>query len=95
MATFVMLGKYSKEALEGVSGARTKKAENLIARYEGSVKGMYVLLGQHDLVMIIELPGMEEAIKVSVGLAKLTGIAFTTSPAVSVDDFDAFAQVDE
>jgi hypothetical protein len=31
---------------------------------------------------------MEEAMKASVGLHKLTGIAFTTAPAVSVEVFD-------
>jgi hypothetical protein len=31
---------------------------------------------------------MEQAVKASVALSKLTGIAFTTFPAVTVEDFD-------
>ena len=95
MATFFMYGKYSNEALEKASPARTRKAEHLIARFQGSIKDMYVLLGDKDLVLIVDLPGNEVAVKVSAGLTKLTGIMFTTSAAIPVKDFDVFTQVDE
>ena len=95
MATFIMVGKYSPGALDSVSATRTKKAEHLIARYQGSIKAMYALLGADDLFMIVDLPSVEDALKVSISLSKLTGIAFVTSPAVSVEDFDMFVQVDE
>ncbi len=95
MATFFMFGKYSLSALKSVSADRTRKAENLVTRYQGTIKEMYVLLGDNDLVLIVELPGIEEAIKVSTSLTKLTGISFSTSPAISVEDFDIFAQVAE
>ena len=95
MATFIMVGKYSQNALESVSAARTKKAEHLIARFQGTIKAMYALLGADDLFMIVELPSVEDALKVSISLSKLTGIAFTTSPAISVEDFDMFVQVED
>ncbi len=88
MATFLMFGEYSVESLKRISGKRTKDAVNLIKKYGGEVKGMYALLGEKDLVFIVTLPGVKEAIKASVGLSKLTGISFTTSPAVTVDEFD-------
>jgi len=94
VATFCMIGKYNQMALENVSSIRTKKAEQLIARYEGTVKAMYALLGENDLIIIVELPTIEDAMKVSISLTKLTGISFTTSPAVSVEDFDIFAEVE-
>ena len=90
-----MYGKYSTEALEKASPERTRKAEHLIARFHGNIKDMYVLLGDKDLVLIVDLPGNEEAVKVSAGLTKLTGIMFTTSAAIPVKDFDVFTQVDE
>ena len=34
------------------------------------------------------LPGMKQALKASVALSKMTGIAFTTSPAVTLEVFD-------
>lgn len=88
MATFILFGKYSAEALKGVSAARTKKAAALVKKLKGRVVGMYAMLGDKDLVFVLELPGMEEALKASVGLFRLTGITFTTSPAVSVEEFD-------
>ena len=95
MATFCMIGKYSQSALKDVSSKRTKEAEHLIARYQGTIKSMYALLGPNDLIFIIELPNVEDALKVSIGLAKLTGISFATSPALPVEDFDIFMQVEE
>ncbi len=88
MATFLMFGKYSVESLKRISGKRTKDAVNLVKKFGGEVKGMYALLGEKDLVFIVTLPGVKEAIKASVSLSKLTGISFTTSPAVTVDEFD-------
>jgi len=46
------------------------------------------VLGEHDLVFIVEFPTVEEAMVASVGLHRLTGISFTTSPVVDVERFD-------
>ena len=39
MAKFLMLGKYSQEALKGISAERTKKVENAIKKAGGKVIG--------------------------------------------------------
>jgi hypothetical protein len=49
---------------------------------------MNALLGEYDLLFCVALPDIEDAIKASVTLNKLTGISFTTSPAVTVETFD-------
>ena len=41
--------------------------------------------------MIADLPDNSRAIAASTALAKLTGIAFTTAPAVSIEEFDKLA----
>ena len=48
-------------------------------------------MGEHDLVLIAELPGIQETIKASLALHKLTGISFSTSPAITVEQFDKIA----
>ena len=48
----------------------------------------YVTLGQSDLILIVDLPDNEAAMQVSVELTKMTGIEFTTSPALSIKEFD-------
>ncbi len=89
MTTFVMLGKYSSESVQGISAARTKNATDLIRGFGGEVRSIYALLGEKDLVVIVDLPGIEAAVKASVALSKATGIAFTTCPAIEVKTFDA------
>ena len=88
MAVFFMFGKYSSEAIKEMSAERTKKIISLIEKCSGKVNSMHALLGEYDLVFITDFPGMEQAMKASVGLTKLTGIAFSTSPAVTVAEFD-------
>ena len=88
MATYFMFGTYSADAIKGISAERTKEAAAVVKKYGGEVKSGYALLGEHDLVLIVDLPDTEQAMKTSVALAKLTGIGFTTAPAVSVDAFD-------
>jgi uncharacterized protein with GYD domain len=88
MATFLMFGKYSSESLKGASAQRTKEAEKAVAKHKGKVEAIYATLGPNDLVVVADFPGTAEAMKASMALAKLTGIAFATSPAVTVDVFD-------
>ncbi len=88
MATFFMFGKYTNEALKGMSAARTTKVQDLVKKYGGDIKSMYALLGAYDLVFLAEFPGVGQAMQASVALAKATGISFTTRPAVSVAEFD-------
>ena len=91
MATFIMFGKYSAEALKGISAERTKMATSLVDKHGGKIVSMYATLGECDLILVVELPDIEAAVKVSVGLNKMTGVAFTTAPAVSVEKFDEIA----
>ncbi len=88
MAKFLMLGKYSQAAIKSMSAERTKRVIEVINNSRGKVDSMYALLGTYDLVLIVDFPDITEAIKTSVGLVKLTDIAFTTFPAITVDEFD-------
>jgi uncharacterized protein with GYD domain len=88
MATFVLFGKYTAESVKGISAARTKKAVALVKKLGGGIQATYATLGEHDLVCIVDLPSVAAAMQASVGLSKMTGIAFTTAPAVPVEEFD-------
>ena len=88
MATYLMLGKYTAEALKGASAERTKKAQDVIAKAGGKIQTMYALLGRYDLVLIVDLPDNAAAVKVSADLVKMTGVGFTTSPTLSIAEFD-------
>lgn len=88
MATYFMFGKYSAKSIKKISAERTGQAADLLKEHGGKLKSGYVLLGEHDLVLIVDLPDNAQAVKASVALSKLTGIGFTTAPAISVEDFD-------
>jgi len=53
MNTFIMFGKYSSDAIKGMSAARTQAGEDLIKKYGGEIKGMYALQGKIDLILIL------------------------------------------
>jgi uncharacterized protein with GYD domain len=88
MTTFFMFGKYSSASIKEISAERTVKATAFIEKLGGEVKSGYALLGKYDLILIIEFPDEEKAMKASVGLSKMLGISFTTAPAVSMEKFD-------
>jgi uncharacterized protein with GYD domain len=83
-----MYGKYTKEALGGISADRTTKALDAIAKAGGKVNSMFVLLGKYDIVLITDFPGVAEVMKASIALNKLTDIAFTSFPAITMEEFD-------
>ena len=88
MATYVMFGKYSTEGLKGISARRSDEARALVKKNGGELKAAYAMLGNTDLLLVVDLPDISKALATSAALAKLTGIAFTTSPAVTIDEFD-------
>jgi uncharacterized protein with GYD domain len=88
MATYFLFGKYTAEAVKGISASRTEKANKLVQKYKGKVVSVYALLGEKDLAIIATFPGTEQAMKASLAISKLTGIAFSTSEAIPVKDFD-------
>jgi uncharacterized protein with GYD domain len=83
-----MYGKYSKEAVDGISADRTKKALEVITNAGGKVNSMYALLGKYDIVLITDFPGVAEVMKASISLNKLSGISFTSFPAITIEEFD-------
>lgn len=88
MATFILFGQYTVESIKQISSERTDQAVNFIRQQGGKVKDGYALLGEKDLLLIVEARGFENAMKISAGLTRMLGITFTTSPAVSLDEFD-------
>ena len=92
MSTYILFGKMSVNAVKDVSSVRTMKAVTVVEKYGGEIKGIYALLGGADVLAIIDFPGMNEAMKASVELTKLLGIAFSTFEAMTIDEFDKLAQ---
>jgi uncharacterized protein with GYD domain len=88
MATYFLFGKYSADAVKGIDAGRTEKANKIIKNFGGDIKSMYALLGEKDLVIIATFPKVEQVVRASLAVTRLTGIGFTTSEAIPVVDFD-------
>lgn len=91
MNTFFLFGNYSADSIKKIDQKRTKKAEEIIKGYGGNLKWVYALMGEYDLLFMVELPGVPEALQVSLAIHAATGIAIHSAPAVPVALFDDLA----
>ncbi|MBN2023725.1 MAG: GYD domain-containing protein [Pirellulales bacterium] len=89
MATFLMVGTYLPEGIAKISAARTKQAVSIIKEHKGKLESGYVTLGKKDITLVVDFPDVKQAMKASIALSKKLAIAFATSPAVTVQEFDA------
>jgi len=88
MTTFIMRGRYSAEAIKKISGERTVRGRQIVQQCGGKLTAAYATLGCADLLVIAEFPGVGEAMQASIALTKELGIAFATTPALPVEEFD-------
>ena len=68
----------------GLNLLRYVDGESVVHRADARTK----VAGLTVLVFVLSFPAIDEAIKASVALSKMTGIAFRTSPAVTIAEFD-------
>jgi uncharacterized protein with GYD domain len=90
MATYFLTGTYGADAIKGISPKRTADVTTMIKDMGGKIVSIYLLLGEKDLVIIAEFPGLREAMKGSVSISEMTGISFTTNPAIAAEEFDEY-----
>jgi uncharacterized protein with GYD domain len=88
MATFVLLGQYTTDSVKQISAKRSKQAMEVVKKFGGKVIEGYALLGENDILLLLEAKDIQRAMQISVGLTKLLDIGFTTSPAVGMEEFD-------
>jgi len=88
MSTYIMFGKYTAEGFAKMSPERTEKIIEFIKEHEGEIHKMYAILGQFDLLFMVDFPSTEKAVHASLTVSKYSGITFSTSPALPVEMFD-------
>jgi uncharacterized protein with GYD domain len=92
MGTYLMFGSYSQDSIRKISAKRTDDMVRLIEKYGGKLTAGYALLGKKDLLLLVDLPTTEQAMKTSVALSRMLGIGFSTTPAVSIEAFDKLTE---
>ena len=88
MRTFLIFGKSSPEELKEIRLKYRAEVVSLVNSFGGDVRSMYAMVREKYLILIFAFPGVKRAMKASIALSKLTGISFTTSPAVPIDEFN-------
>ncbi len=92
MNTYVMLGNYLPGEVRNVAAHRTAQLREIVSKNGGNVISAYGLLGRNDLVLVVELPRLEDAMRAAVELGIRVGASFQTSPALPIDDFDRLVE---
>ena len=80
MAIFVIQGRYSESAIKGMLDNpedRTAAAAKLAEAAGGKLVAYYVLFGEHDFMVIVDMPGPKEAAAVALAAAGAGGVTNT------------------
>ena len=65
-----------------------KLTSPIIKKYNGEIHRMYAILGEYDLVFLVDFQNTKTAMQTSVEISHYSGISFSTSPALPVEMFD-------
>jgi uncharacterized protein with GYD domain len=90
MATFVSLINWTDQGVKSFreSGKRADAFAELIQKAGGSVKGIYWMLGEYDIVAITEAPDAEVATAALLQVGSLGNVRTTTMEAFDRDAFE-------
>ena len=92
MAKYLIEASYTAEGLKGLqkdkASGRKHAVTKLIEGLEGKLEGMYFSLGQHDVILIVDLPDIVSGAALSLA-ASATGLVRTKSTALlTVEETD-------
>jgi uncharacterized protein with GYD domain len=84
MPVFVILGKLTHKAIEGIKGVaeRDAKGEQVIRAAGGKLIAHYYTLGRYDFVAIVDLPSPEALVKVLIEIGKWGTVSTETMTAL-------------
>jgi uncharacterized protein with GYD domain len=89
MAIYILLSTLTDDGRKTVKSKpdRIKEVNKEIEGMGAKVLAQYAVLGMYDFVNIVEAPGNETMVRISVGLGERGTIQMMTLPAMPIDDF--------
>ena len=80
MSTYILLLNYTEQGIRSVkdSPKRLDAARGLAQKYGAELKTVYLTLGAHDLVTVIEAPADDAVAKFVLALGSLGNVRTTT-----------------
>jgi uncharacterized protein with GYD domain len=91
MAQYVVLLNFTEQGIQSMKrGPETRKrAEEAIAAAGGRIIWQGLTMGQYDVVVVVELPGDEQALALALGQAMQGDARSQTLKAFSPEEVDA------
>ena len=83
------MGKFTQKGIENFkdSPKRLETARKLWHYIGVDLKAFYLTMGRYDLVVIVEAPNAESAMKAALGTAMVGNVRFETLTAFPEDDY--------
>jgi uncharacterized protein with GYD domain len=97
MAKYLVEAAYTGEGLRGLqkdkASGRKEAVTKAVESFKGKLDGMYFAFGEHDVVLIVDMPDAVSAAALSIAVS-VTGLVRTkTTPLLTVEETDrALAQ---
>lgn len=92
MAKYLIEASYTAEGLKGLqkdkASGRKQAVTKLLEGLEGKLEAMYFAMGEHDVILIVDVPDIVAGAALSLGVSA-TGLVRTKSTALlTVDETD-------
>jgi len=89
MPTYISLYKWTEQGVKNVKGApeRIQAAVKAAERMGGKVLGIYVVMGEYDVVAVGEFPNDEAAVAYNLALSSLGNVRTTSLRAFTPEEF--------
>ena len=90
MPTYVMLGNYTQQGIAAVKEAvpeRLDAERQAIKDAGGELHGIYLLMGQYDLLLLADLPDDETVTRLALAIGAVGNVRTTTMRAFDEGEF--------
>jgi len=92
MAKYLVEGSYTVEGLKGLqkdkASGRKQAVTKLLEGLEGKLEGMYFAMGEHDAVLIVDVPDLVTAAAVSLSVSTAGLVRTKTTALLTVEETD-------
>ena len=92
MPSYVVLMKFTAQAVTGIKDVPegTQRAIRQFQEVGGAIKGLYVTMGEYDMVAVVEAPSDEVLMAYALQLASYGNVRTKTLKAFSVEAFSGW-----
>jgi uncharacterized protein with GYD domain len=93
MAKYLLQSSFTAQGAKGLleegASSRKKVIEGAVKSLGGKVEALYFAFGEHDTVLIVDLPDQAAATALSLTVSSSGAVRITTTPLITVQEVDA------